>query len=174
MKKSYKIIKLIIKAMVLVMSCFLFCFGCAENQKYYIGDTQDYKGLTFTVHNIKEIDYYVSELGTMVDAESGKTFIEVSMTVKNNSSEEFRVSLGEFYIIETENNAKIDALNSPIDDTILDKTLQPYEEITGVVRFYVTNVFAEKKPHQLLYSFTDYDAGLLWEEIELEWLLIEG
>ena len=55
----------------------------------------------------------------------------------------------------------------------MDIDVTPYETVTGIVRFYVSEIFASKTPFIFKYTYTDYDVAFLWEEIELEWFLTE-
>ena len=95
------------------------------------------------------------------------------MTIENNGGSELSFYSNEFLLIETENNAEVEAVNYVLDDTIMDIDVGPYETVTGIVRFYVSEIFASKAPFIFKYTYTDYDVAFLWEEIELEWVLTE-
>lgn len=148
--------------------------GCSgNNEEYYLGDSQTYKGITITVNSITQGDYYVSSLNDKIDAEDGRKFITLTVTIKNEGKSELSFYSSEFLLIESVNNSEEKAVNFLLDNTLIDEKIGPYESITGVVRFYVSETFAEKSPFILRYTYTDYDVAILWEEIEFEWILTE-
>ena len=142
-------------------------------KNFYLQESQTYKGITITVNSITESYYYTTSIGYNVDAEEGKRFIAIELTIENNGGSELSFYSSEFLLIETENKAEVESVNYVLDDTIIDLDVSPYETVNGIVRFYVSETFASKAPFIFKYTYTDNDVFFLWEEIELEWFLTE-
>ena len=168
MKKALSVFLLF----VVLTACLTGCQD-SEDQNFYLGESQTHKGITITINSIIERDFYETPSGYRYDADEGKKFVDIELTVENNGKSEFGFSSNDFLLIETENYAKVDAGYYILDDTIMDVDLAPYETSTSIVRFYVSENFLEKKPLILKYTYTDYDVSFLWEEIEFEWFLTE-
>ncbi len=163
----------IILCFILLTLCLTSCQSANRRQTAYLGDSQTYKGITIIANSITESDYYLTTSGYKIDAEEGKKFFAVELTIVNNGSSELSLYPSDFHLIETESNAEVESVNYVLDNTILDIAVLPYETVTGIVRFYVTEIFASKTPFIFRYTYTDYDVAFLWEEIEFVWLLTE-
>ena len=168
MKQAKKIIALII---IFVLTAVLLTACGDESKKYYIGDTQTYKGLKIAVNSVSESDYYPSSLGN-VKADEDKVFITVELTVENNSKSAVDFNSSNFYLID-KNKVEEKSVNYILDNTLLGSEIKVYETVTGIVRFYVSKTFYANQPLVFKYSFTDFDAGFLWEDIDLMWILSE-
>ena len=160
---------------IMAYMSMIFC-GCVsnnnekKNKQYYLGDTQSYNGISYTINTVNSTSYYYG-LFANVTAEEGKLFINVTITVNNDGKEAVSFTGNDFRLIVSESEAEIEPCDYISNDTILGLDLQPYDTVTRIVRFEVSEIVSTKDLI-LRYTYTDY-SGYLWKDIILEWNLSE-
>ena len=171
-----KKIEIYFVTLVMACICMIFC-GCNLNdnsekksKQYYLGDTQSYNGISYTINEINSTSYYYGLFGN-VTAEDGKLFINVNLTVNNAGKEAISFTGNNFRLVVSESGAEIEPCDYISNETILGLDLQPYDTATRVIRFEVAEIVSTKNLI-LRYTYTDY-SGYLWEDIILEWNLSE-
>ena len=168
MKQAKKITALIL---IFILTTILL-FGCFDSNKCYIGDSQSYKGLKITVNSVSERDYYITSSGYKKYADEDKVYIDIELTVENNSKTSVNFYSSDFCLLD-KNKMKEESVNYifSLDDNLLKSEIKVYETVTGIVRFYVSKTFAENQPVVFKYGFTDFDVSFLWKDVDLEWIL---